>query len=68
MLFQNFRKWLLNEAYVEKIYNFSIFRNAVENYGGSLFATAVAPVAVVFYSANIPEGISDVLPYLAINS
>lgn len=63
--YQKFRKWLLNETYVEKIYNFSIFRNAVENYGGSLFATAVAPVAVVFYSANIPEGISDVLPYWA---
>lgn len=63
--YQKFRKWLLNETYVEKIYNFSIFRNAAENYGGSLFATAVAPVAVVFYSANIPEGISDVLPYWA---
>lgn len=63
--YQRFREWLLNETYVEKIYNFSIFRNAAENYGGSLFATAVAPVAVVFYSACIPEVLSDILPYWA---
>lgn len=63
--YQRFREWLLKDTYVEKIYNFSIFRNAAENYGGSLFATAVAPVAVVFYSASIPEDISDVLPYWA---
>lgn len=63
--YKRFRDWLLNETYVEKIYNFSIFRNAVENYGGSLFATAVAPVAVVFYSARVPEVSSEVLPYWA---
>lgn len=63
--YQKFREWLMNETYVEKIYNFSIFRNAVENYGGSLFATAVAPVAVVYYSATLPECPSHVLPYWA---
>lgn len=63
--YQKFREWLMQETYVEKIYNFSIFRNAEENYGGSLFATAVAPVAVVYYSANKPECPSEVLPYWA---
>lgn len=28
--FQNFRQWLLNENYVEKIYNLSIFRKILE--------------------------------------
>lgn len=63
--YQKFREWLMNETYVEKVYNFSIFRNAVENYGGSLFATAVAPVAIVYYSATKPECPSEVLPYWA---
>lgn len=63
--YQRFRGWLMRETYVDKIYNFSIFRHAVENYGGSLFATAVAPVAVVYYSANKPQCPSDVLPYWA---
>lgn len=63
--YQRFREWLMRETYVERIYNFSIFRNAVENYGGSLFATAVAPVAVVYYSVSKPKNVSDVLPYWA---
>lgn len=63
--YQKFREWLMSETYVERIYNFSIFRNAAENYGGSLFATAVAPVAVVYYTANHPDNPSDVLPYWA---
>ena len=63
--YQKFREWLMHETYVEKVYNFSIFRNAVENYGGSLFATAVAPVAVVYYSASKPECPSEFLPYWA---
>lgn len=63
--YQKFREWLMKETYVEKIYNFSIFRNAVENYGGSLFATAVAPVAVVYYTLTLPKRPSDVLAYWA---
>lgn len=63
--YQKFRKWLLQETYVEKIYNFSIFRHAPNNFGGSLFSTAVAPVAVVFYTANIPREPSSRLIYWA---
>lgn len=63
--YQKFRKWLFQETYVERIYNFSIFRNTPNNYGGSLFSTAVAPVAVVYYTANIPQKLSPTLTYWA---
>ena len=54
----NFREWLLKEAYVEKIYNFSIFRNAPKGFGGSLFASAKTPVAVLFYKASRPKEVT----------
>lgn len=63
--YQRFRRWLMCETYVERIYNFSIFRNAAENYGGSLFTTAVSPVAVIYYTVNKPKSPSEVLPYWA---
>ena len=52
--YARFRDWLFKSAYVEKIYNFSIFRNAPDNYGGSLFSSAKTPVAVIFYKAERP--------------
>lgn len=36
MPYQRFRKWLFKDNYVEKVYNFSIFRNVPQNYGGVL--------------------------------
>ncbi|EOG6917277.1 class I SAM-dependent DNA methyltransferase, partial [Flavobacterium psychrophilum] len=47
--YQNFRKWLFNETYVEKVYNFSILRKAKKNFGGQLFGSAIEPICVVFY-------------------
>jgi hypothetical protein len=47
--FQRFRDWLFNETYVEKIYNFSIFRKAPKNFGGQLFSSAVGPVSILYY-------------------
>ncbi|HMT74852.1 MAG TPA: N-6 DNA methylase [Chitinophagaceae bacterium] len=52
--FQNFRNWLFNENYVEKIYNFSIFRKPPKKFGGHLFSSAVGPVSVLFYQKNTP--------------
>ena len=60
-----FRNWLLNVAYVEKIYNFSVFRNAPSNFGGSLFSSASTPVAVLFYRASRPEQPSESITYWA---
>ena len=51
--FQNFRRWLFNETYVEKVYNLSIFRKAPKTFGGQLFTSAVGPVSIAFYQ-NIP--------------
>ena len=61
--YARFRDWLLREAYVEKIYNFSIFRNAPKDFGGSLFISAKAPVAVLFYRAIRPETVSKDIIY-----
>ena len=47
--FQNFRYWLFNDNYVEKIYNFSILRKPTENFGEQLFGSAVGPISIVFY-------------------
>lgn len=63
--YAHFRDWLLREAYVEKIYNFSIFRNAPKGFGGSLFTSANTPVAVLFYRANRPAILSKEITYWA---
>lgn len=63
--YATFRRWLLNEAYIEKIYNFSIFRNAPSNFGGSLFSSASTPVAVLFYRAIRPVQPSQSITYWA---
>lgn len=60
-----FRKWLLNQAYIEKVYNFSIFRKATKKYGGSLFSSATTPVAVIFYKATRPDVASHNIMYWA---
>ena len=63
--YATFRRWLLNEAYTEKIYNFSVFRNAPSNFGGSLFSSASTPVAVLFYRATRPDNPSESITYWA---
>lgn len=63
--FQKFRKWLLTETYVEKIYNLSIFRKAPKTFGGQLFTSAVGPVSIVFYQKQSPRKPSDTIEYWA---
>jgi len=63
--YQNFRKWLMQECYVEKVYNFSIFRKTPKDFGGQLFCDAVGPISIVFYSKVIPENQNDSIEYYA---
>jgi hypothetical protein len=63
--FQNFRQWLFNETYVEKVYNFSIFRKAPKSFGGQLFSSAVGPVSIVFYQKQAPIKINNTIEYWA---
>lgn len=63
--YQNFREWLFNKNYVEKIYNFSILRKAKKNFGGQLFGSAVGPISIVFYKKEIPENPNDTILYYA---
>lgn len=63
--FQNFRQWLLNENYVEKVYNLSIFRKIPKNFGGQLFTSAVGPICIAYFQKNPPEKTSDTIEYWA---
>lgn len=63
--YQNFRKWLFKDCYVEKVYNFSILRNAKKNFGGQLFGDATGPISIVYYQKEQPENISDKIVYYA---
>jgi len=63
--YQNFRKWLFNDCYVEKVYNFSILRNAKKNFGGQLFGDATGPISIVFYQKMQPTKPSDTIAYYA---
>jgi len=63
--YQNFRKWLFNDCYVEKVYNFSILRNAKKNFGGQLFGDATGPISIVFYQKEQPINTSDKITYYA---
>ncbi|MFA6667835.1 MAG: N-6 DNA methylase, partial [Bacilli bacterium] len=63
--YQNFRKWLFNVCYVEKVFNFSILRNAKKNFGGQLFGDATGPISIVFYKKKQPETPSDKIVYYA---
>lgn len=63
--FQNFRRWLFNDVYVEKVYNLSIFRKALKSFGGQLFSSAVGPVSIAFYQKNKPAKIKNTIEYWA---
>jgi hypothetical protein len=63
--YQCFRKWLFNECYVEKVFNFSILRNARKNFGGQLFGDATGPISIVFYQKEQPKKPSDKIAYYA---
>ena len=62
---ENFRHWLFNSNYVEKVYNLSIFRNATKDFGGSLFSTAKVPVSIVVFKPQIPQMTSKTIEYWA---
>ncbi len=62
---QNFRRFLFNDCYVDKVYNFSILRRVPQSRGRNLFASTVRPISVFFYSAEKPEQQSDRLMYCA---
>ncbi|MBK8805509.1 MAG: N-6 DNA methylase [Bacteroidales bacterium] len=63
--YQNFRYWLFNKCYVEKVYNFSILRNAKKNFGGQLFGDATGPISIVFFKKEQPQEPSDKIVYYA---
>lgn len=63
--YQNFRQWLLNDCYVEKIYNFSILRNASKDFGGQLFGAATGPICIAFYRKEKPNNPTDRIIYYA---
>ena len=63
--YQNFRKWLFNDCYVEKVYNFSILRKTPKDFGGQLFSDAVGPISIIFYQKVKPEIESDRIAYYA---
>jgi hypothetical protein len=63
--YQNFRDWLFNRCYVEKVFNFSILRNAKKNFGGQLFGDATGPISIVFYQKEKPNKPSDKIAYYA---
>lgn len=63
--YQNFRKWLFNDCYVEKVFNFSILRNAKKNFGGQLFGGATGPISIVYYQKEWPENPNNKITYYA---
>ncbi|MCI4442732.1 MAG: N-6 DNA methylase [Lentimicrobium sp.] len=63
--YQNFREWLFNKCYVEKVFNFSILRNAKKNFGGQLFGDATGPISIVFYKKEQPDKPADKIAYYA---
>ncbi|WP_158838958.1 HsdM family class I SAM-dependent methyltransferase [Polaribacter sp. L3A8] len=63
--YQNFRKWLFSDNYVEKVYNFSILRKVPENSGGQLFGSAVGPISIIFYQKEEPKNPKETISYYA---
>lgn len=62
--YRNFRKFLFNDVYVEKVYNFSALRRISEKLGGrNLFAAAVRPVSALIYSKQLPANPSERIIY-----
>lgn len=64
-VYQNFRKWLFNNCYVEKVFNFSILRNSKKNFGGQLFGDATGPISIVFFQKEQPKNPSNKIAYYA---
>ena len=62
---QNFREWLFNDNYVEKVYNLSILRKTPKSFGGSLFSSAVVPTTIFFFQKKAPQKISKTIEYWA---
>ena len=63
--YREFRNWLFNKCYVEKIFNFSILRNAKKDFGGQLFGDATGPISIIFYQKELPKKPSDKIVYHA---
>ncbi|MDR1593310.1 MAG: N-6 DNA methylase [Prevotellaceae bacterium] len=63
--YRNFRKWLFNKTYVEKIYNLSIFKKTKRDFGGQLFNSAAMPVCIACYRKAFPPDICDTVEYCA---
>jgi type I restriction-modification system DNA methylase subunit len=63
--YQEFRRWLFNDCYVEMVCNFSILRTVPKNFGGQLFGDATGPISIVFYRKDKPEETSDRIVYYA---
>ena len=63
--YRAFRKWLFQDCYVGKVYNFSILRKSTKDFGGQLFGSAVGPVCIAFYQMNEPVDKSDKVVYYA---
>lgn len=63
--YQHFRKWLFNDCYVEKVFNFSILRNAKKNFGGQLFGDATGPISILFYQKEQPKKPNKKITYYA---
>ena len=63
--YQKFRYWLFNDCYVEKVFNFSILRNAKKNFGGQLFGDSTGPISIAFYQKEQPSKPSDKIAYYA---
>jgi type I restriction-modification system DNA methylase subunit len=62
---QNFRRWLFNDNYVEKVYNLSILRKAPKDFGGHLFSSATVPVSIVCFRKNPPKNPQPTVEYWA---
>ncbi|MDR2383601.1 MAG: SAM-dependent methyltransferase [Prevotellaceae bacterium] len=63
--YQNFRKWLFNKTYVERIYNLSIFNKAKKDFAGQLFNSASIPVCIACYRKTFPLNASDIVEYFS---
>jgi type I restriction-modification system DNA methylase subunit len=63
--YQNFRRWLFNDCYVEKVFNFSILRKADVKFGGQLFSDSTGPISIVYYQREQPKKTSDKIAYYA---
>lgn len=64
--YQHFRRFLFNDTYVERVYNFSALRRGSRKTGGrNLFASAQRPVCVLLYSKQTPAEPSQRLTYYA---